>query len=147
MELPDWVVDDVLRPATPAAFRLVVFLFRHGRQVVDTNGDRRCYWRGSSAELARLVGLSKRHVLAAEHYLAETGFLAIHNTTRPNAPHAISARYDRPSTEGGYFLSPPGEADFVDHGDASSTPDRSSIPIDSTTTTSANESAEEVVTI
>lgn len=140
MELPDWVVDEIIRPATPVAVRLVIILYRHGRQVVDSSGSRRVYWRGSTAELARLTGVSKRHLIAAEHYLADASFLTLHNQTRPNAPHAISARYDRPETQGGYKLSPLAESENPHHGDDASNTDpfdQITEEPDTTTTTQA----------
>jgi len=71
MQLPDWVVDEVLAPAKPVAFRLVVMLYRHGKPLVDRNGDRRTYWRGSTQQLARLIGASKRALLQAEAELQD----------------------------------------------------------------------------
>lgn len=113
--IPDWVIDEVLQPAKPIAFRLVVLLFRHGRPVVDANGNRRVYWRGSTQELARLVGASKPHILAAEHQLEERGFLVLHKRTHNNAPHALSAPVER---AGGNNLLPLSDSDFDTYGDA-----------------------------
>lgn len=144
VELPTWIVDEVLAPAHPTAFRLVVMLYRHGSQVTGAGGERRVYWRGSTIELARLIGVSKPHLLRAEHWLAERRFLTLHKRQDHNAPHAISAPYDRPS---GNSLLPP-SASIFDTYDDDLDPDPVSDQdrIKNTTTTRAS-STKKAVTI
>jgi len=138
MEMPDWIVDDVLVGAKPAAFRLVVFLFRHGRQVTDhATGGRRVYWKGSHQSLCRVVGVSRRSLIDAEAELVEAGVLAVHAKTRPNALHAVSLPYDAP--KGGAKFAPVLEADCPPHsGGVDHLKERSSfssVASDTTTTT------------
>ncbi len=94
MELPDWVVDEIIAPANPAAVRLVLHLYRHGRPVVGGDGNRRVYWKGSQTALARVCGLSRFRLIVAEAELVEAGFLTVHQPNRAGAAHAISAAYD-----------------------------------------------------
>lgn len=114
VQLPTWVVDEVLAPAKPIAFRLVVMLFRHGWDQVGPDGRRRVWWRGTVPELSRLIGASKPHVIEAERHLAAAGFLTIHERTGTRAPHAISAPVDRPT---GNNLLPVAEPESAHHDD------------------------------
>lgn len=114
MELPNWVVDEVLIAAKPTAFRLAVMLYRHGSPRVGADGERRVYWRGSLQQLARFAGASKRSVIDAERELTDAGLLAVHQATRPNSGHAISAPIDRRS---GADFAPRSEAESLPHGD------------------------------
>lgn len=77
MELPDWLVDEILTPANPTAFRLAVMLIRHGRPVTGEGGAR-VYWRGTRQQLARLVGASRPALATAEAELIERGVLDVH---------------------------------------------------------------------
>lgn len=97
MELPNWVVDDVIAQAKPVPVRIVVMLFRHGRPLVGYDGGRRVYWRGTTQEFARLVGVSKRALIEGERWLVEAGAIVQHARVHERAPHAISAPFDRPS--------------------------------------------------
>jgi hypothetical protein len=135
VELPDWVVDEVLAPAKPIAFRLTVMLYRHGRPVAGRQGERRVYWRGTLAELSRLIGASKPHLIEAERYLAGVGFLRVHERTHNQAPHAISAPLDRP--EAGNKLLPALEAKNTPHGGGDPDPSLSQREEEITTTTTA----------
>ncbi len=94
MELPNWVVDEIIAPAKPVAVRLVLHLYRHGRPVVGADGSRRVYWKGSAASLARVCGVSRFRLIEAEAELVEAGFLTVHEPNRAGASHAISAAYD-----------------------------------------------------
>jgi hypothetical protein len=95
VELPDWVVDEVLAQAKPSAFRLVVMLFRHGRPQVGHQGERRVYWRGSKQQLARLIGASKRSLDEAERELVSLHFLTVHTPVAARFEHAISVPLER----------------------------------------------------
>ena len=97
MEVPTWVWDDVLIAAKPGAIRFTLALYRHGRQVVDGAGNRRCYWKGSKAQLSRLTGISKRSLDQAEQELWEAGFLRVHAPNRPSAPPGYSLPFERPA--------------------------------------------------
>lgn len=90
MELPDWVVDNVLVQARPTAVRLAVMLYRHGRPQVDRAGNRRLYWRGSLQALARLTGCSKRSIVDAQRELVELGLVRVHAPNRHRAPQGLS---------------------------------------------------------
>lgn len=114
MELPDWIVDDVLVGAKPASVRLVISLFRHGHTVTDNRtGGQRAYWKGSHQSLCRVVGVGRTALIEAEAELAERGALVVHAKARPKDPHAVSAPYDRPSTS--LKFGPVGESDFPPH--------------------------------
>ncbi len=89
MEIPDWLVDDVLTPANPTAFRLAVMLLRHGRPVAG-NGGGRVHWRGTKQQFARLVGASKPALAAAEAELVERGVLSVHRPENRRDSYSVS---------------------------------------------------------
>jgi len=138
VELPNWVVDEVLLTAKPTAFRLAIMLYRHGRQVVDGDGNRRVYWRGSLQQLARLTGARKQALIDAQLELAAAGLLALHETLKPNSGHAISAPYDRP---GGTNFVPPFSFETPPHGDVKEEPPSHQDNLSPTTTTPGPEEA------
>jgi hypothetical protein len=105
MDVPDWIVDDILAGAKPTAVRLTILLLRRGSPQVDRNGNRRIYWRGPLQSLARIVGCSKRSLLDAEHELVDIGFLTVHGKIFHNAIHALSVPLSRPQ-RGANFASP-----------------------------------------
>jgi hypothetical protein len=112
VNLPDWLVDEVLAGAKPAAFRLAVVLHRHGSARVDARGARVLYWRGSLQSLGRLAGLSKPALIEAELWLDEMGALRRHGRVEARAPHAVSVAVDLPFAVGGKK----GGSDFGDGG-------------------------------
>ena len=123
MDIPDWIVDEILAGAKPTAFRLTVLLLRHGRPVADHDGNRRIYWRGSLQSLARLTGVSKRSLLDAERELVESGFLVVHNKTERNSQHSISVPLmrqqdrDERGRVGEANFAAPSEPEFRTHDD------------------------------
>ncbi len=112
--IPSWVIDEVLASATPVVRWLVVILHRHAWQATSAHGSRVLWWRGSFAELSRLTGASKPHLIAAEKYLSERDYLTIHTRTDVRKPHTISVPLDRPS---GNKLLPLPEPNPALHGD------------------------------
>jgi hypothetical protein len=104
MELPDWIVDEVLVGAKPTAARLIVIMFRHGDPTVDRDGLKRSHWRGSLQSLSRIVGCSKRSLLEAEGELVAQGFLKVHGKTAYHSLHSISVAVSKPQV--GDKLSP-----------------------------------------
>lgn len=119
VEIPAWVLLEVLAPAKPSAFRLGVMLYLIGKPVTTSAGERRLYWNGSQQELARRIGVTKPHIIEAEQYLAAAGFLQIHRPNKPGAPHGLSV----PTGEAGHNslpghnLLPASEPVFPTHGD------------------------------
>jgi hypothetical protein len=106
MDLPDWVVDDVLPHRRHAAAMLVICLFRHGSPRV-IEGERRVYLalpRGGHGTgpqtLAGRAHVSKRALDAAIDELMETGLLIDHQATRWGVAGGLSFPVDRPARSG-----------------------------------------------
>jgi hypothetical protein len=129
------VVDTVLVPAKPAALRLTIMLYRHGRPQVDAHGNRRCYLRGNLAQLGRTAGISRRALVDAIADLVEIGFLTAHGRTHQQAPTGISAPYDDP--QAGAKFAPTSEATATPHGGDRRSPGAPLNRHETTTTTRA----------
>lgn len=97
LDIPVWIYDGYLVRAKPVAVALVLALFRHGRDVVSSDGNQRRYWHTTLAELGRATGSSKPHLIAAEHWLAGEGVLRIHEQQKARGGHGISAPTAQPN--------------------------------------------------
>lgn len=95
MELPNHVWDEVRPRASRVAFDVVLAIYRHGRQIVNTDGQRVCYISATVSQLAKLASVDRRSLQrGALSELIEIGALVRHEPNGPKDPPGWTVPYD-----------------------------------------------------
>lgn len=96
MEVPDWIIDEVVPRYGPHTAMLIFAIFRHGKDDVDPRcGCRRRKIKTTLERLGLMAGIRKRTAQYALNDLVDDGFIDLHTATNVRSSRAYSAHYDR----------------------------------------------------